>query len=71
MNPIWRFFTGQDRRWRWQCLSTDKAVILESHLGYKDYEGCLANAREQGYVFEPAQARMLRPNLHTNTKAGK
>jgi len=71
MNSIWRFYTGQDRRWRWQCLSTDKSVILESLAAYKEYEGCMADAREQGYVFEPSQARMLRPNSRAETKPGK
>ncbi len=71
MNSIWRFYTGQDQRWRWQCLSTDKSVILESSAAYKEYEGCMANAREQGYVFVPSQAKMLRPNSRAEIKPGK
>jgi hypothetical protein len=51
MNLIWRFYSDSDHRWRWQRLSVDKSVVDESRAGYKEYESCLANAREQGYVF--------------------
>lgn len=60
MNSIWRFYVDQDRRWRWQKLSVDHALIAESRAAYKEYEGCLANAQDEGYVFEPSQARLVR-----------
>jgi len=60
MNSIWRFYVDQDRRWRWQRLSVDHALIAESRAAYKEYEGCLANAQDEGYVFEPSQTRLVR-----------
>ena len=36
---------------------TIKAVNTESAAGYAEYEDCLANARANGHVFEPAQPR--------------
>jgi hypothetical protein len=56
INLIWRFYSGPDHRWRWQRLSFDKAVVQQSETGYKEYEACLANAREHGYVFQPSQS---------------
>ena len=56
MNLIWRFYSDSDHRWRWQRLSVDKRVVDESRAGYKEYESCLANAREQGYVFLPSRS---------------
>ena len=55
MNFIWRFYRDQERLWRWQRLSTDKSVIAESQAAYNEYEGCLASAQQEGYIFEPAQ----------------
>jgi len=60
MNFIWRFYVDQDHRWRWQRLSTDRAVVAESLADYKEYEGCLANAKDEGYIFHPSQARLPR-----------
>lgn len=62
MNSIWRFYVDQDRRWRWQRLATDRGVIAESRMAYKEYEKCLANAQEEGYVFHPSQAKLARAN---------
>lgn len=55
MNFIWRFYRDPERLWRWQRLATDKSVIAESPAAYNEYEGCIANAAKEGYVFEPAQ----------------
>lgn len=59
VNHIWRFYLDQDRRWRWQRLSMYREVISESHAAYKDYEGCVADARGKGYVYEPSQAKLI------------
>ena len=56
MTQIWRFFAGEDTRWRWQQLSIDRAVLLESRTSYANYEKCVEAARISGYVFEAAQA---------------
>ena len=55
MNFIWRFYRDPERLWRWQRIATDKSVIDESPAAYNEYEGCVANAAKEGYVFEPAQ----------------
>ena len=60
MNIIWRFYVGEDQRWRWQRLSVSREVLAESPTAYSDYEGCLADARGQGYVFQPPQAGLIR-----------
>ena len=61
MRVIWRFFVGEDARWRWQQLSVDRAVVSESRSSYDKYERCLAAAKAKGYVFEAAQGRLARP----------
>ena len=61
MRVIWRFFVGEDARWRWQQLSVDRAVVAESRSSYEKYERCLAAAQSKGYVFEAAQPRLPRP----------
>jgi len=58
MNLIWRFYTDPDRRWRWQHLAVDRTVIAESQTAYNEYDGCVADAREKGYVFHPSQAKV-------------
>jgi hypothetical protein len=60
MNSIWRFYVDQDQLWRWQCLSADRSVLSESALAYKNYDGCVANAQAQGYVFQPSHAKVIR-----------
>lgn len=62
MNSIWRFYVDQDRRWRWQRLSADRSVVAESLAAYQEYEGCLANAKNEGYIFHPSQARLPKAN---------
>ncbi|MBI3043784.1 MAG: DUF1508 domain-containing protein [Betaproteobacteria bacterium] len=59
MNYIWRFYMDQDRRWRWQRLSADRVLVAESRTAYKEYEGCLANAQVEGYVFHPSQPKLI------------
>ena len=59
MNYIWRFYMDQDRRWRWQRLSADRSLVAESRNAYKEYEGCVANAQSEGYVFSPSQTKMV------------
>ncbi len=61
MNLIWRFYLDQERQWRWQRLSVGLAVIAESPKAYKEYEGCVANAKDQGYVFLPPQTTRVQP----------
>jgi hypothetical protein len=45
------------RRWNWQQIGAGQAVVAESPKGYGNYEACLANAIDRGYVFLPAQAK--------------
>jgi hypothetical protein len=56
-NLVWRFYIDEDHKWKWQHLSMHGEVIAQSARSYKNYENCLANARENGHVFEPAQAK--------------
>ena len=53
MNLIWRFYLDEDRKWRWQRLSVSREVVEESSAGYKEYDGCVANATIRGYTFLP------------------
>jgi hypothetical protein len=50
---IWRFYSDPAHQWRWQRLAVDGMVIEHSTSGYSQYESCLANAIEHGYVFLP------------------
>ena len=59
MTLIWRFFAGEDRRWRWQQVSIDHVVLAESRASYTDYENCVAAARVSGYVFQASQPPLL------------
>jgi hypothetical protein len=56
-NLVWRFYMDQGHKWKWQHLSMHGEVISESARGYKNYENCLANAKENGHLFEPSQAK--------------
>jgi hypothetical protein len=53
-NHIWRFYTDPARLWIWERLAFDGTVIERSAKGYKEYEECMVNAREKGYVFLPS-----------------
>ena len=57
MNIIWRFYSDPAHAWRWQQISADRTVVSESHRAYKNYEGCLADAREKGYIFQAPQPK--------------
>ena len=59
-DEIWRFYRDLDHHWRWQRLSAERLLISESRSGYAEYEGCLANAKEEGYVFLPSQDKLAR-----------
>ena len=55
MNIIWRFYMDSGSRWNWQQIGASQAVVAESSTGYVNYEACLANAKDRGYVYLPAQ----------------
>jgi len=53
-NLIWRFYSDSAHLWRWERLAFDGTVLEHSASGYPQYEGCLANACESGYVLLPS-----------------
>ena len=55
-NRIWRFFSDSDHQWRWERLAFDGTVLEHSESGYPQYESCMANACEKGYVFLPSSS---------------
>jgi hypothetical protein len=57
VSAVWRFYVGQDQKWRWQRLTIHQVVISESHAAYKDYVRCVADAQEKGYVFQASQPK--------------
>ena len=57
MNVIWRFYMDGGHRWNWQQIGAGQAIVAESSKGYSNYEACLANAKDRGYVFLPAQGK--------------
>ena len=63
-NTVWRFYTDQNHRWRWQRLSVNREVIAESHAAYEDYESCLADAKNKGHVYLPSQAKIVSSAPH-------
>lgn len=60
MNVSWRFYIDQDRQWRWQQLSMNGVITRESQGAFKDYDACLADAQEKGYIFQPSQSKRMR-----------
>jgi len=52
---VWRFFVGDDGRWRWQTLTAGRVVLSESESSYTEYDACMAAAAKKGYLFESAQ----------------
>ena len=50
-NRIWRFFSDSDHQWRWERLAFNGTVLEQSKSGYPQYESCMADASESGYVF--------------------
>ena len=59
VSTVWRFYLNQDRKWQWQQLTTNHAVILESRTGYKDYEECVAAAQGKGYGSKTSQPKKV------------
>jgi hypothetical protein len=55
---VWRFFMGEDQRWRWQTLTPGRVVLSESDASYPAYDACITAARAEGYLFQDAQANM-------------
>jgi hypothetical protein len=51
---VWRFYLDSAFHWRWQQLAFDGTVVAHSKSSYSQYEACLANAGEHGYVSFPA-----------------
>ena len=71
MNLIWRFYTDDKKCWKWQQLSVSREVVTESQAAYKEYDRCIADAKDNGYVFQPSHARLM-PNRGNNVfYAGK
>ncbi len=52
---VWRFYAEQKRAWKWQRLSVAGQVISQSVRSYSSLDGCVADAKGSGYLFEPAQ----------------
>ena len=69
VNLIWRFYTDDKQRWKWQQLSVGREVITESDTAYKEYAGCVADAKSKGYVFHPSQARLTPKAAHAGVGA--
>lgn len=63
MNIIWRFYSDPSNVWRWQQIAADRTVVSESQKAYKNYEGCLADAVEKGYVFQAPQPKSNKGRL--------
>lgn len=61
---IWRFYSDSAHHWRWQQLAFDGTVVECSKSAYSQYEACLANASEHGYVSFPSlSTKANRPSL--------
>ena len=56
-NVVWRFYTDASHQWMWQRLSVQGDVISQSTRSHADYDGCLSDAADSGYVFQPSQPR--------------
>lgn len=63
VNAVWRFYVGQDQKWRWQCLTMHQVVISESQAAYEDYDGCVADAQAKGYVFQASEPRRMQREM--------
>ena len=69
MRVTWRFFVGEDKRWRWQQLLDDRSVASESPSSYENYERCVAAAQLKGYAYAAAQDKLrLRPGNPFNVR---
>ena len=56
VNDIWRFFSDSDHQWRWERLKIDGTVLQHSKCAYPEYEACVANASQSGYVYLPSSS---------------
>jgi hypothetical protein len=56
----WRFHRSGDRRWRWQKIAADQAVI-ESRESFASYAECIADAVGEGYQPLPSTAGLREP----------
>jgi len=56
IHTVWRFYAEADH-WKWQRVSVNGEVISQSSRSYESYDGCVADAKDSGYLFEPSQAR--------------
>jgi hypothetical protein len=63
VNIIWRFYSDLTHLWRWQQIAADRTVVSESQKAYKNYEGCLADAVEKGYVIQAPQPKSNKGRL--------
>jgi hypothetical protein len=63
-NLVWRFYMDASHRWKWQHLSVQGETILESAKSYKKYEECLADAKDNGHVFQPSQPKKPSAAMH-------
>ena len=57
VNLVWRFYLDAAQQWRWQHLTVEGAVVSESNTSHAQYETCLADAKQNGHIFEPSQPR--------------
>jgi hypothetical protein len=55
-HTMWRFYTEADH-WKWQRVSVHGIVMSQSAGSYKTYDGCVADAKDNGYVFQASQTR--------------
>lgn len=69
MNSVWRLYRDQDHWWRWQHVSIHLVLIAESRTRFGEYERCLADAKGNGYVFQPSQGNKIeRPSRRPQTR---
>jgi hypothetical protein len=61
-NLIWRFYTDDSGRWKWQRLNFDRSVFQESKSAHKEYDACVADAHAFGYVQLPSVSTRLETN---------
>ena len=52
----WHFYANDERMWRWERLSADKAVVESSAALYDDYDACIADAQKHGYRYSVAKS---------------
>lgn len=68
-NFIWRFYSDAAHHWRWQRLAFDGTVIEHSKSGYSQYEACVADAGEHGYVPAPSLSTQAASGLPKITRS--